>query len=85
MGGVVSLSYYKRLRELREDHDKTQKEIADIIETTYQYYSAYERGIRDIPFQRIIKLARYYGVSIDYIAELTDVPENPTVKVHKNL
>ena len=78
------MSYYRRLRELREDHDKTQKEIADIIETTYQYYSSYERGLRDIPFQRIIKLAEYYGVSIDYIAELTDVPENPTVKEHKN-
>ena len=78
------MSYYKRLRELREDHDKTQKEIADILETTYQYYSAYERGIRDIPFQRIIKLAEYYGVSIDYIAGLTDIPENPAVKFEKN-
>ncbi len=78
------MSYYKRLRELREDHDKTQKEIADILETTYQYYSAYERGIRDIPFQRIIKLAEYYGVSIDYIAGLTDIPKNPAVKFEKN-
>lgn len=78
------MSYYKRLKELREDHDKTQKEIADILETTYQYYSAYERGLRDIPFQRIIKLAQYYGVSIDYIAGLTDIPHNPTVKLNKN-
>lgn len=67
--------YYKRIRELREDNDKTQKEIADILGTTYQYYSAYERGLRDIPFQRIIMLAKYYHVSIDYIAELTDEPD----------
>lgn len=70
----VKVIYYKRLRELREDHDKTQSEIAEILETTYQYYSAYERGIRDIPFQRVIRLAQYYHVSLDYIAELTNNP-----------
>ena len=68
------LPYYKRLRELREDNDKTQQEIAEMLGTTYQYYSAYERGVRDIPFQRVIELAKFYGVSIDYIAELTDIP-----------
>lgn len=72
--------YYKRIRELREDSDKTQKEIADVLDTTYQYYSAYERGLRDIPFQRAIMLAKYYNVSLDYIAELTDNPQpNTTV------
>lgn len=81
------MSYYKRIRELREDCDKTQKEIADILDTTYQYYSAYERGLRDIPFQRVITLAKYYNVSLDYIAELTDNPKpNNTLinmKCHK--
>lgn len=67
--------YYRRIRELREDCDKTQKEIADVLETTHQYYSAYERGLRDIPFQRVITLAQYYNVSLDYIAELTDNPK----------
>lgn len=72
--------YYKRLKELREDNDKTQQEIAEILNTTYQYYSAYERGLRDIPFQRAIILAKYYNVSLDYIAELTDNPQsNATV------
>ena len=66
------MSYYKRIKELREDSDKTQKEIADVLGTTYQYYSAYERGLRDIPFQRVIMLAKYYHVSLDYIAELTN-------------
>ena len=73
-GEVLFLVYYKRLRELREDHDKTQQEIADVLGTTYQYYSAYERGLRDIPFQRVIILAEYYSVSLDYIAELTNNP-----------
>ena len=68
------MAYYKRLRELREDHDKTQQEIAEVLGTTYQYYSAYERGLRDIPFQRVIALARYYNVSLDYIAEISNTP-----------
>ena len=65
---------YQRLKDLRVDQDKTQKEIANIINTTFQYYSAYERGIRDIPFSRIIQLAKYYNVTIDYIAGLTNDP-----------
>ena len=69
------MNKYPRLKDLRIDNDKTQKEIADIINTTFQYYSAYERGIRDIPFSRIIQLAKYYNVSIDYIAGLTDNPK----------
>ncbi|MEE0929416.1 MAG: helix-turn-helix transcriptional regulator [Acutalibacteraceae bacterium] len=63
---------YRRLKELRIDNDKTQEEIAKIINTTFQYYSAYERGIRDITFSRAIQLAKFYNVSLDYIAELTD-------------
>lgn len=66
------MSYYPRLKDLREDHDKTQKEIADILNTTCQYYQKYEKGIRDIPFERIIKLAEFYNVSIDYIAGRTN-------------
>lgn len=66
------MSYYPRLKDLREDSDKTLKEIAEIINTTYQYYQKYEKGIRDIPFERIIKLADYYNVSIDYIAGRTN-------------
>lgn len=74
------MTYYKRLRELREDHDKTQQEIAEILGTTYQYYSAYERGVRDIPFQRVILLADYYHVSLDYIAERSDEAFAPVKK-----
>lgn len=62
---------YKRLKELREDNDLNQKQVADVIGTTFQYYSSYERGIRDLPLERAIKLAIFYNVSIDYIAGLT--------------
>lgn len=50
--------YYQRLRDIREDREKTQKEIAEVLNTTYQYYSAYERGVRDIPSHHIKHLLR---------------------------
>lgn len=64
--------YFKRLKELREDNDKTQQEIAMILNMKQQQYARYEIGIVEIPFSYVIKLAKYYNVSIDYIAELTD-------------
>ena len=62
--------YLKRLRELREDRDKTQTEIAKILGMKQSQYSRYENGIRDIPLDSLITLAKYYGVSTDYILEL---------------
>lgn len=64
--------YIKRLKELREDNDKKQKDIAKILQITRQQYSLYETGKRDIPFEYIIKLAKFYNTSVDYIAQLTD-------------
>ncbi len=64
--------YLKRIRELREDHDKKQSEIAEILKITRQQYQLYESGKRDFPFELIIELSKYYNVSIDYIAELTN-------------
>ena len=64
--------YYQRLRDLREDADLKQKDIAQILEITMQQYSLYERGNREIPFHHVITLAKYYHVSIDYIAGLTN-------------
>lgn len=63
---------YNRLKDLREDEDKSQKEIAQIINTSCAYYGAYELGKRDIPFERVIELAKYYDVSLDYIAGRTN-------------
>ena len=73
------MAYYKRIRELREDNDKTQREVAEYLGTPYQYYSVYEKGGSEISFERAIALAKYYNVSLDYIAELTDVKINSTV------
>lgn len=63
---------FKRIRELREDHDKLQKDIATLLGISQQYYSEYELGNRTIPIEHLIYLARYYKTSIDYITELTD-------------
>lgn len=62
--------YLKRLRELREDRDKTQTEIAKILGMKQSQYSRYENGIRDIPLDSLVTLAKYYGVSTDYILGL---------------
>lgn len=69
---VLKLAYYKRLRELREDNDYTQKQIADLLFTTQPQYYRYESGMRDLPCELVIILAKTYNVSIDYILELTD-------------
>ena len=66
------MALYKRLRDLREDSDKTQTEIAAFLGTTAQYYGKYEKGECELPFIRAIQLASYYGVSLDYIAERTN-------------
>jgi transcriptional regulator with XRE-family HTH domain len=70
---VAKLMYhYQRLRDLREDADLKQRHIAELLDMTAQQYSLYERGDREIPFHHVITLAKYYGVSIDYIAGLTN-------------
>lgn len=58
---------YQRLRDMREDRDKTQRHIADLLHTTQQQYAKYEQGIQEIPVHHLIKLADYYGVSTDYL------------------
>ena len=64
--------YLKRLKDLREDFDKKQYEIAELLNITRQQYSLYELGKRDIPAEYIRKLAKYYNTSSDYILEITD-------------
>ena len=58
------MGYYQRLKDLREDIDKTQTQIAEIIKTTQKQYSRWETGEYDIPFEIVIELAKYYNVSI---------------------
>ena len=58
---------YRRIRELREDHDKTQKEVSSYLNMQLTVYQRYERGEREIPLWAAIKLADFYAVSLDYL------------------
>jgi len=64
--------YYRRIRELREDNDYLQRDIAKLLNTTQQQYSKIENGLTEITADRIIKLAKHYKVSSDYILGLSD-------------
>ena len=68
-------TYYDRLRELREDRDLTQADIAKILKTTQQYYGQYEIGKRPLHIEHLITLCEYYNVSADYILGFTDEPK----------
>ena len=61
------LKYTKRIRDLREDNDKTQQEIAQVLGTSQTMYARYERGANELPIRHLITLCKYYGVSADYI------------------
>ena len=61
------MDYRKRIRDLREDHDKSQAEIAKMLGTSQTMYARYERGASELPIRHLIKLADYYGVSADYL------------------
>ena len=66
------MTYQRRLRDLREDHDKTQQQIADILGTSQTMYARYERGANELPLRHLLTLADYYGVSVDYLQARTD-------------
>lgn len=63
---------YKRIKDLREDKDLSQKEIAKILNMSQTEYSKYEVGTNDIPTKILIKLAQFYNTSVDYLLGLTD-------------
>ena len=66
------MSAYRRVRDLREDHDKTQRDIANVLNMQLTVYQRYERGERELPLWAAIKLAEYYHVSLDYLVGLSD-------------
>jgi len=66
------MQYAQRLRDLREDRDLTQEDIAKVIGTSQSYYAQYENGKRELPFTRAIEISQFYNVSLDYLAGLTD-------------
>ena len=71
-GDTGLLNYYPRLKDLREDHDMSQQEVANYLGMKQPQYSRYERGLRDIPSDVLIRLARLYKTSTDYILGLTN-------------
>ena len=66
--------YFKRLRDMREDHDMKQTEVADYLGIAQTVYSRYERGFQTIPVEHLIKLAELYRVSVDYLLGRTENP-----------
>ncbi len=66
---------YQRLRDLRNDADLTQADIAKLLSVSRQHYSMYERGDRELPMHHFITLAKFYNVSLDYLAGLIDTPK----------
>lgn len=69
--------YYRRLRDLREDHDLTQAQIAEYLDMKQPQYLRYEKGHQDIPTPVLIRLARLYKTSTDYLLGLTNNPKPP--------
>lgn len=68
------MGMFRRIRELREDHDLTQKQVAAKLNCSQQVYSNYELGQRDLPTDILIKLSALYQVSTDYILEISNIP-----------
>ena len=71
---------FKRIKDLREDNDLFQKDIAKLLGISQQYYSEYENGKRTIPISHLITLAKYYNVSIDYLVGLSNDKDAPIKK-----
>ena len=69
------MTYPRRIRDLREDHDKTQEQIAQILGTSQTMYARYERGANELPIRHLMRLAEYYDVSTDYILGRTNNPK----------
>ncbi len=63
---MLIMKYVKIMRDLREDNDKTQQEIADFLGTSQTMYARYERGANELPIHHLMKLCDFYGVSADY-------------------
>ena len=66
---------YQRLKDVREDADKKQDDIAKILDITRQQYQLYESGKREMPMHHFITLAKYYNISLDFLSGLTDTPK----------
>lgn len=68
------MDYIRRMRDLREDADRTQQQIAEVLGTSQTMYARYERGANELPIRHLLTLCRYYHVSADYLLGLSDEP-----------
>jgi len=68
----METTYLKRMRDLREDRDFLQREIAEVLGTSQTMYARYERGANELPLRHLITLCKFYGVSADYFLGLSD-------------
>ena len=68
----MQYKYLKRIRDLREDNDLTQQNIADVLGTSQTMYARYERGANELPIHHLISLCKFYRVSADYILGFSD-------------
>lgn len=68
-------AYVKKIRDIREDHDLSQSDVAEILGTSQTMYSRYERGASELPIRHLIRLARYYKLTSDYILGLKEINE----------
>ncbi|MDO4385517.1 MAG: helix-turn-helix transcriptional regulator [Clostridia bacterium] len=72
------MDYIRRMRDLREDADRTQQQIAEVLGTSQTMYARYERGANELPIRHLLTLCRYYHVSADYLLGLSDEPGKPS-------
>ena len=72
----IIMYIYQRLKDTREDADKKQEDIALVLGITRQQYQLYESGKREMPMHHFVVLAKYYNISLDYLAGLIDIPKN---------
>jgi transcriptional regulator with XRE-family HTH domain len=72
--GLTDLEYVHIMRNLREDNDKTQTQIAEVLGTSQTMYARYERGANELPIHHLLKLSNYYDVSTDYLLGLSKEP-----------
>ena len=80
-GEIVEREYLRRMRDLREDADLTQREVAKVLGTSQTMYARYERGANELPLRHLIALCRLYHVSADYLLGLGEENEGRPVRV----
>ena len=69
------MNIFQRMKDLREDHDLSQEDIAKVLQTTQEQISKYETGRQMMGIDKYVKLAKYYNVSLDYLTGLIDTPK----------